>query len=84
MNFAATTCKSPTGVVISVSKVPVDFSSANSRIVITGVASSKMIQNSALLKNNSVTGIGNASLPRFLISITKLKPMSSVTAAMMT
>ena len=70
--------------VISVSKVPADFSSANSRIVITGVTSIKMIQNSALLKNNSVTGIGNGSLPRFRMSITKLKPIISVTAAMTT
>ena len=43
-NFASTTCKSPTGVVISVSNVPLAFSSANSRIVMTGVASSRMSQ----------------------------------------
>jgi hypothetical protein len=37
-NFASTTWKSLTGVVISVSNVPVNFSCANNRIVITGVA----------------------------------------------
>ena len=40
-DFAATACKSPiVGVVINVSNVPVDFSSANSRIVMIGAASS--------------------------------------------
>ena len=36
VNAAATTCPSLTGVVMSVSKVPVNFSCANSRMVITG------------------------------------------------
>ncbi len=44
VNLASTTCKSPTGAVIRVSKVPENFSSANNRIVMTGLESSRISQ----------------------------------------
>ncbi len=82
--MASTTCQSRTGVVINVSNVPDNFSSANRRIVITGAARSRISQKYGVPKNNSVTGIGVDSRRSLTSSTTKLNPIRNAAAAMIT
>ena len=56
LNLASTTARSLTGAVMRVSKVPEDFSSANSRMVMTGAEKSRISQRNSERRKISVIG----------------------------
>ena len=83
-NFASTTARSLTGVVNSASKVPVDFSCAKVRMVITGAINRRMSQKKPLLGIFSVSGISKGLSLSASSTINKLAPSKNCTPAMIT
>ena len=84
LNLARTTARSLTGVVMSVSKVPEDFSRANRRMVMTGAEKSRINQRNSERRNNSVIGARVGTSWRLASRMTKLMPMSKTAPAMTT
>ena len=84
MNFASTTWISLTGVVMSVSKVPLAFSWAKVRMVITGATINSTSQKNSVCGNFSVNGRSYASPLSKYTTVSRLAPSSSCTPAMIT